>query len=87
MIKNITLKLRLQSPDTGWIQDSIFEALEEDEEMKVFETTVTGGDSDTNMCYVTIYCKMQAYHNLEWITKMVLDQLEPGETMLDVKYA
>lgn len=78
MRKSIELKLKLNDPQTNWILDGIFEALEDDEEILVFETTHT----DT---HITVYVQLRCYHDLEWIVALVKDQLEQGEQLLEYK--
>lgn len=78
-MKSILLKLKLQDRDTTWVYDSIFDALEDDEEIVLFETTWLDDEA-------SIYIKFKAYHQLDWIPQLVKDQLNPGERFLEAQY-
>lgn len=84
MQKTILLKLLLLDPDTTWISDAVFEALEDDEEILIRETTIK--DAHDNFYEVSVYLKLQAYHQLDWIERLVVDQLNPGEVLLHSEY-
>lgn len=78
MKKSVELKLKLNQPQTNWILTSIFEALEDDEEITMFETTHTDQ-------YVTVYIQFRCYHQPDWVITLIRDQLQPGEQLLDFK--
>lgn len=84
MTKTILLKLLLKDPNTQWIVDGVFEALEDDEEIVLAETTIK--DSVDMKYEVAVYLKLQAFHQLDWIYQMVKDQLEYGEVIMHVEY-
>ena len=55
-----------------------------DEEILIRETTIK--DAHDNFYEVSVYLKLQAYHQLDWIERLVVDQLNPGEVLLHSEY-
>ena len=78
MKRSVELRLKLNQPQTNWILTSIFEALEDDEEITLFETTHTDE-------YITVYIQFRCYHQPDWVITLIRDQLQPGEQLLDFK--
>ena len=76
---SIFMKLKLDKPTTDWVEECVFDSLEDDEEITLFETTHTPE-------YSTVYIKIKAYHKPTWIPTLIQDHLFKDERIIEVIY-